>query len=565
MPYFGHVGEFNPKREEWDNYVDRLDEFFVANAITDADKKRAILNSVVGPDCYKLIANLVAPRKPKEATYSELVELMKKHYTPLKSSIMYRFTFANRVRQAGESVSEYMAALRAIAQDCKFGDSLDDKLRDRFVTGLNDARITKNLMTIEEDKLDLKKAVDTAMAMELAATQATKLTNLQTQQVDSMAVGHRHARPPARPHNRPPGAKPKYPQQQSSNYKQCGNCGNKHGARCPAYGKPCHSCGKTGHFAKFCRSSKHTRTYAPPRPRGRSVHDLEVNDPYVPESSAEYMYESEILPEYRIEHLTSTVNFQDEIYTTVNANGMRMCVKLDTGAKCNVLTTHLVKQLSKHSGVTINVRKRTSLIAYGGTRIPTEGVVTVNVNNLDIDFHVVSFPGAKPLLGLRGCLRLGLITLSPEVFGIHSEITEIDALAEYPELFDDSLGTLPVTYTMTMDNTVTPVVRPPRRVPAAMQDKVKSELDRMVAMNVITPCKEPADWVSSMVATRKKQTDEIRLCIDPRDLNKALKRPHHPTKTVEEVAAKMNGPLFSLFLTLRVHFGRFPLITARQC
>ena len=40
-----------------------------------------------------------------------------------------------------------------------------------------------------------------------------------------------------------------------------------------------------------------------------------------------------------------------------------------------------------------------------------------------------------------------------------------------------------------------------------------------------------------MVAAKKKNTDKLRICIDPRDLNKALMRPYHPLKTVEEVAS----------------------------
>ena len=38
---------------------------------------------------------------------------------------------------------------------------------------------------------------------------------------------------------------------------------------------------------------------------------------------------------------------------------------------------------------------------------------------------------------------------------------------------------------------------------------------------------------------RKKNKDEIRLCIDPKDLNKAIKRPHHHLKTIEEVIAEL--------------------------
>ncbi|XP_042338488.1 uncharacterized protein K02A2.6-like, partial [Plectropomus leopardus] len=72
-----------------------------------------------------------------------------------------------------------------------------------------------------------------------------------------------------------------------------------------------------------------------------------------------------------------------------------------------------------------------------------------------------------------------------------------------------------------------------------MKDQVKAELDRMQELGVITPISEPTDWVSSMVATNKKDKKEIRICINPKDLNTALKRPHHPMRTVDDVASQM--------------------------
>jgi len=94
---------------------------------------------------------------------------------------------------------------------------------------------------------------------------------------------------------------------------------------------------------------------------------------------------------------------------------------------------------------------------------------------------------------------------------------------------------------------VRPVIRPAHRIPVAMKDRVKAELDRMQELGVITPVSEPTDWVSSMVATNKKDKQEIRICINPRDLNTALKRPHHPMRTVEEVATCMsNATVFSV-------------------
>ena len=49
--------------------------------------------------------------------------------------------------------------------------------------------------------------------------------------------------------------------------------------------------------------------------------------------------------------------------------------------------------------------------------------------------------------------------------------------------------------------------------------------------------KEPTDWVNSMVAVVKP--NKLRICIDPRDLNEAIRREHFPMTTIEEVVADM--------------------------
>ena len=128
---------------------------------------------------------------------------------------------------------------------------------------------------------------------------------------------------------------------------------------------------------------------------------------------------------------------------------------------------------------------------------------------------------------------------------------------------------------MRLDANVTPVIRPPSRIPLAMEESVKRELDRMIKIGAITPVSEPTEWVSQMVAAKKKD-GIISICIDPRDLNKALKRPHHPMRTIEDVASRMfNATVFStldarsgfwqikldhessLVTTLSTPFGRF--------
>lgn len=46
-------------------------------------------------------------------------------------------------------------------------------------------------------------------------------------------------------------------------------------------------------------------------------------------------------------------------------------------------------------------------------------------------------------------------------------------------------------------------------------------------------------WVSQMVVVRKKDSDVVQICVDPKYLDKAIQRKHHPMKTVEKVIARM--------------------------
>ena len=63
----------------------------------------------------------------------------------------------------------------------------------------------------------------------------------------------------------------------------------------------------------------------------------------------------------------------------------------------------------------------------------------------------------------------------------------------------------------------------PRRLPIAIRELVQENLDEMEAEDIIAKVAEPTPWVSLMVVVRKKNGD-VRICIDPRDLNKAVQR-----------------------------------------
>ncbi|XP_038047830.1 uncharacterized protein K02A2.6-like [Patiria miniata] len=425
-------------------------------------------------------------------------------------------------------------------------------LRDRLVCGVQNERIQKSLLAQPEDKLDLKRTVELAQSMQLAGDQAKMLSASTSTMAESNTTVNAFKKKQAQRLNRPTWSNQRQTSARSSSTQQqkprkpCGNCGTFHKRReCPAYGKTCHKCNKKNHYADYCRSSRHVYTVNPDS-------YSEEDEPAVDEQELFYVRAVD----------NTNLNLKHDIHATLVVNNTHVPVQLDTGARCNVLPMNVYNVIAPPKS--IDNSKSTKLIAYGGTELHTVGLATLpcridsSQTEHNIDFHIVDTQ-VKAILGLTDCLRLGLLSVNNLVYHVSNDTTSPQVFKDYEDLFDSSLGSLPVIYTMTIDPNATPVVRPPRRIPAAMQDKVKSELQRMTTLGVITPVSEPTDWVSSMVATHKKNSEEIRLCIDPRDLNGALKRPHHPTRTVEEVAAKMDGATVFSVLDAKCSFWQIPL------
>lgn len=105
---------------------------------------------------------------------------------------------------------------------------------------------------------------------------------------------------------------------------------------------------------------------------------------------------------------------------------------------------------------------------------------------------------------------------------------------------------------------VKPVVDAPRKIPFSLHDALKSELDRMINLKVISKVEEPTEWVSSIVLVSKPNS-HIRLCLDPRNLNKAILRPHFSFPNIDDCKAKLSGSRFFSTLDANSGFWMIPL------
>ena len=151
---------------DFTEYSERFENFLIANKIVEEELKRATFLATIGQPAYKLLRSL-CQNDTKNKSFEQLVALLRNHLQPAPNMIAERYKFYKRDRKTGETVSAYIAELRRLSEHCKFGELLNDYLRDKFVCGLNSERVQQKLLSMKE--LTLEKALDIAASFETAS------------------------------------------------------------------------------------------------------------------------------------------------------------------------------------------------------------------------------------------------------------------------------------------------------------------------------------------------------------------------------------------------------------
>ena len=263
--------------------------------------------------------------------------------------------------------------------------------------------------------------------------------------------------------------------------------------------------------------------------------------------------------EYTIDVITHQISAVEtnpcprQLFTTVKVNNSTdVAFQLDCGATCNLLSLKEFSSIMENPKDLYLKKTSATLKMYNGTTMSPLGKSTLTCAkgeiSKDVDFFIID-QDVRPLLGAETCQELNLIKvmvddiLDPETVNSVNDkpqtsvLTKDRILKDYSDVFE-GLGCMDGLYHMEVDDNVKPVIHPPRKVPVALRDRLKEELDKLVKEEVITPVTEPTNWVSSLVLVNKP--DKLRICIDPQDLNKALLRAHYPLPTIEEVATRLS-------------------------
>ena len=224
------MGQMEPyeldRGEVWATYIERLEQFFVANKITEGQRKKAVLLTVIGLKAYGLLRNLLSPAKPAEKEFDEIIQVMQNHLNPRPLIIAERFKFHRRNQGENESVAQYVAELRKLSEKYEFGDYLGQALIDRLVCGLVNERVQQRLLS--ESELSLKKAFEITQGMETAQKETYEMRS-------STSDGNRQVNVISR--------------------RSCTRCGKggHHPDKCFYKDQECRACGRKGHIARMCQ------------------------------------------------------------------------------------------------------------------------------------------------------------------------------------------------------------------------------------------------------------------------------------------------------------------------
>lgn len=517
----------------WKNWRDEF-VLYLDLTMAEADDKQKVklFSYLVGESGRELLDTLMGDTARDAWRIEDIVTKFDDHCNPSVNEIVERYCFFTRNQGASENIDSYVTELRLLAKTCNFGTLRDSLIRDRIVCGGNNTIMRERLL--REKNLTLDTCLQLCRAAELSKENVKTITGPMVEEVHAVQ-----------------GAQYQWKGNNTVECKFCGRTHERTKQKCPAFGKKCAKCGRENHFAAKCKAK-------PDQRRKKNVSTIAteyVSDEYV-DITCITVTDTEIVdavetdlgkdedPEREQDVKDKTVKEDSQLLYAGMLLGKDMVkFQIDCGASCNIIPINLLNPDTELE------HTKSVLVMYNKSKLKPMGKCKIKIRNprnhklYRLEFQVVNTDGAVPLLGRKASEAMKLIKVHHEnIMAMDSIITTgkpttgwtmEQIKTSYADVFTGD-GCLGGKYKMEVDSTVKPVQLPKRRVPVALMKPLKEELRDLQHRGIITPVECSTDWISAMVVVQK-QNGKPRVCIDPKPLNKALKRSHFPLPTIEDI------------------------------
>ena len=449
----------------------------------------------------------------------KIISAFDKHCIGETNETYERFAFNSRQQLESESVEKYVTELRKMSKTCNFENLEDGLLRDKLVTGLK-CDVTRRKL-LQENKLTLSKAIEIARAIEVSKTQMNKIKQSEAEQgLNNLdAISKRDVI-------------------RKTFKKKCLNCNLIHAPKaCPAFRDKCHNCGHVGHWQKCCRKKKFDRYSG--HHKKEAVNEIEIQS----ESEETIVFQTINVSSVKGSNGNEAFICLDfKHFGKIN----RIKTKIDTGAGGNTIPLRIFKSMFTDDQ-NLNPEPTIKLTSYSGDVIKCLGSVSLMVKKenqstfQDEKFYIVDVEGPA-ILGLPACLKMNIVSIHLDASKHETQpLTSVQQLQSiFPNQFD-KIGKMKEPAKLYIKEGAIPHCDAPRKVSIHLKPKIKKELMDMEEQGIIRKLdiNEHSDWCSSLVYVTKND-GSLRICLDPKKLNKSLKRIPHKIPTTEEI-----NPIFS--------------------
>ncbi len=476
------------------------------------------------------------------------------HLVGTQNKWVMRLELSALAQSESESVEDFVCRLQAKAKSCAFTpEQRDEQVTFQLIKGIKWTDARRRLISKGNN-------LTAANAIKLAQEYQATLTDSSSFEKTKIGAVARHSRQRSKSRS-------------NRHDPNCSYCGTKHPPRqCPAYGKDCGKCGRPNHSENVCQGGKYRGKSSSRKPQNRKTHFKQGNN-----NVASFDAEEELincasavtLPETVISALQDKSERQSimvklDMQPPKITRKATLRIKADTGANGNILPTRCLYQLYPDTSMHKSVLKptQTRLTAVNDTEIHTHGSIKIpvkldNSRWLNLTFYVCDTTGPA-ILSCDAAEKLGIIAVakSPNISAIQQEENTAEVKPPIPDsttletLYPDrfkGLGSLHTPYRIELKSDTIPFISPPRKYPIKLREEITNKLQEMADLGVVKKCDddEPSEWIHSLAFTRKA-SGELRVCLDPRQLNTAIKRTYHKIPTLDEISHKMsNANVFS--------------------
>ena len=529
----------------------RWDSFFRLSNLGQADQQMQhdIFISCVSDDTMKVIDNFPIASSSR-LDVKEILKHLETYARGQVNETVEHHNLAKRTQQPGERFDEYLTCIRDLTKTCSFCDDCTELIvRDKIVTGVIDVELRRKLLQFSsESALTLDKAIQISRADE-----ATNIHEQEFAKDDSRnpyanrVQKDRSSTSRTRTSGTHVGkhGKPDKPSTGTGPCKYCGGSAHRDRNQCPASERTCSKCRKKGHFASVCLSSQRSTSSS-------SSHSGQPGRRHQHSNVARVIASTQAC-----RAPTVTVDFS-------TPNGTCTIAALpDTGADISAAGPDFLQSLGENVSNLLPPTDQPKSADGSPMKCLGQLPVTVAIGDRTASCTIHILENLSTVLLSWDTTRdLALIhqaypaqISSSDINNVANtpdeHVTADDLFREFPKVFDGVLRTMPgELFSIKLQTDATPLcVNTPRRVPFPQRDALKAQLDKLHAQGVIVPVTQPTPWCSPIVVVPKKNTDEVRLCVDFTHLNKFVQRERYQSATPSESVANIASARAKVFTT----------------